>query len=545
MRSILIIAVLLIFVCSGHAAIIRVPDDYPLIQQAIDAAKDGDEVHVSTGTYVEQIDFKGKAILVKALDGPEATIIDGGGAAQWAVVRFSSDEDKSSVLEGFTIRNSKYVLWKGGGILCQGSSPKLIGNVITDNMAAFGGGICCDGASPHIKGNIIRNNVAYSHYSSRGGGIYCDNGSAPIIEDNLIVDNIAYWEGGGVFCENAYPFIRDNLIEGNTKNGIYSVIHSSPEIWNNTIRGHEYAGIHCEISSPTIFGNIITENGHGIYCSTQAAPLISSNMISSNEALRGGGISCVDHSNPFIVNTTIYSNSASEMGGGLYCYDHSWPEILNTIFWGNDAPAGPEIAVFGSPSPSVLSIDYSDVQGGQGSIKIYPDSVLFWGDNMIDADPLFASSGEGDLHILYDSPCRNKGTKFGAWIPDEDFEGDHRGYPDPDIGADEFHNHLYLMGESVPGGEVAANVIGNPGTSPVALMIGTGILQTPHVTPWGLFHLAEPWNLVPLPSMPAQGLLSLPATIPLEPPAPYDIPMQALIGLYPGSLTNLGVLEIR
>ncbi|MHC4945332.1 MAG: hypothetical protein ACYTG7_20140 [Planctomycetota bacterium] len=29
------------------------------------------------------------------------------------------------------------------------------------------------------------------------------------------------------------------------------------------------------------------------------------------------------------------------------------------------------------------------------------------------------------------------------------------------------------------------------------------------------------------------------------PPAPYDLPMQALIGLDPDSLTNLWVLEVR
>jgi hypothetical protein len=33
--------------------------------------------------------------------------------------------------------------------------------------------------------------------------------------------------------------------------------------------------------------------------------------------------------------------------------------------------------------------------------------------------------------------------------------------------------------------------------------------------------------------------------IPSTPPAPYDIPMQALIGLDPDSLTNLEVLEVR
>jgi hypothetical protein len=45
--------------------------------------------------------------------------------------------------------------------------------------------------------------------------------------------------------------------------------------------------------------------------------------------------------------------------------------------------------------------------------------------------------------------------------------------------------------------------------------------------------------------IPGDGVLVLPATIPATPPAPYDLPMQALIGLNPDSLTNLFVLEVR
>ncbi|MHC4869856.1 MAG: hypothetical protein ACYTE2_09290 [Planctomycetota bacterium] len=80
-----------------------VPEEYPTIQQAIDASDDGDVVIVAPGTYYETIDFLGKAILVRSEQGPEATVIDAGGLGD-AVASFSSGEGLDSVLEGFELR---------------------------------------------------------------------------------------------------------------------------------------------------------------------------------------------------------------------------------------------------------------------------------------------------------------------------------------------------------------------------------------------------------------------------------------------------------
>src|SRR5579864_9486179 len=94
---------LLFAVFSASANTIHVPGDQATIQAAIDAAVNGDTVLVSDGTYTENIDFKGKAITVKSLNGASVTIIDGN--AVNTVVTFQSQETAASVLDGFTIRN--------------------------------------------------------------------------------------------------------------------------------------------------------------------------------------------------------------------------------------------------------------------------------------------------------------------------------------------------------------------------------------------------------------------------------------------------------
>src|SRR5262245_6343566 len=78
----------------------RVPADFPTIQVAIDRSVDGDVVIVASGTYRENIDFRGKRITIQSESGPEVTIIDGGRSG--TVVRFVTREDGNSVLKGFT-----------------------------------------------------------------------------------------------------------------------------------------------------------------------------------------------------------------------------------------------------------------------------------------------------------------------------------------------------------------------------------------------------------------------------------------------------------
>ena len=50
--------------------------DFASIQDAIDAAADGDEVHLSAGTFYEPFDFSGKSLNIVG-KGFEVTWIDG------------------------------------------------------------------------------------------------------------------------------------------------------------------------------------------------------------------------------------------------------------------------------------------------------------------------------------------------------------------------------------------------------------------------------------------------------------------------------------
>ena len=135
---IILIHALILSPCPASGDTIHVPEDQPTIQAGIDAAVDGDLVLVAPGTYVENIDFLGKAIAVQSEDGADVTIIDGN--QEGSVVIFISGETEYSSILGFTISNGNgspygYSKYSGDELLFQ---TKIQGSYISNTVWAMG-----------------------------------------------------------------------------------------------------------------------------------------------------------------------------------------------------------------------------------------------------------------------------------------------------------------------------------------------------------------------------------------------------------------------
>lgn len=232
MRVLLSSAVLFAIPVIGSAGTIYVPDDHATIQAAIVAAVDDDVVIVRPGTYFENIDLLGKAITLRSEHGPVVTSIDGNQAG--TVVSFQSGEGPSTILQGFTITNG-LATQSAGGILCDASSPTILGNVVEWNTVLStysqgGAGILCIGASPRLFDNIIQYNETHGQCPGQwpcngpGGGISVWGG-APTIMGNLVLHNWGGREGGGLYLDNCSVLLRNNLIAWNAASfggGIYA-----------------------------------------------------------------------------------------------------------------------------------------------------------------------------------------------------------------------------------------------------------------------------------------------------------------------------------
>ncbi len=269
MKNIIIISIVLVtpFMLLAQGNRINVPDDFSKIQEAINSSADGDTIIVAPGTYYENLNFRGKNILLSShylfdedVSFINTTIINGSNPQfpdTASVVIFLSNEKNTAILQGFTITGGK--------------GSKILDRDI-NQIVRSGGGIIIDHSSPTIRHNIIAYNGTINSSGFAGGGGIAAHRSSAIISNNIIYKNNAQ-DGGGVILGHSGTLFRNNIIAYNT-------------------------------TFPTNFG------GGGVFIHGEQGRFIN-NSLAFNHSNKGGGIATHDGDNPTvnIENCIIYGNT--------------------------------------------------------------------------------------------------------------------------------------------------------------------------------------------------------------------------------------------
>lgn len=330
------------------------------IQDALDKATVGDTVNVAEGTYTDSVGTVAQIIQdVRLLGGwddsfslrdPVAhpAVLDAQGKGPVVVISGPVGLDPiSPVVEGFVLTNGNGTGVAGciapgaegcgGGIFGANTTPYILNNVISDNVATskgtgYGGGIFLQGAfeAGTIEGNIIvRNKATISStavISGWGGGI-CLYYNAPMVYDNLIQDNIAsaargWGYGGGVLLYRSTSQVISNVVVNNIAStaatgersgwgggiSVFVVLNDGSSIIDNVVRdntaslaGHGWGGgIQVASSNVLVSGNRIIGNVAG----------------ASTDRGDGGGI-YARYGTWTIRDNQILSNTATTMGTGF------------------------------------------------------------------------------------------------------------------------------------------------------------------------------------------------------------------------------------
>lgn len=271
MRFSTLLSLLLFSIVLTHAAILEVPSVYSTIQEGILASENGDTVLVAEGEYFENIDFRGRSIVVGSMfvidsdiEHVPNTIINGSqpvDADTGSVVRIINGEDSTTALVGFTItggtgtrfrdQSDQQFYVEGGGVLVENSdvliaynfimyneatrdpdatvssggggirygycAPRIHNNVIMYNTGRYGAGIVSFFADGDLQHNVLANNEGGQDYG--GGGLWIGGaGHSTSVVNCNITGNASALSGGGIRLFAGTLNAHSNIIWGNRAN---------------------------------------------------------------------------------------------------------------------------------------------------------------------------------------------------------------------------------------------------------------------------------------------------------------------------------------
>ena len=197
---------------------------YDYIRHAISEADPNDQIVVEPGIYSENINFRGKHLILSSADPNDpdivaATVINGHGNE---AVTFSSGESADCVLIGFTITDAN------NGIYCSDASPTIVNCSITGNSGA--GIKSSNSSNPTILNCGINNNA--------GSGIemWKQTKGRYIFYNYATITNCVIAENGQHGIAGGIPTITNCTIIANNLCGISSfepIVINSIVYYNN------------------------------------------------------------------------------------------------------------------------------------------------------------------------------------------------------------------------------------------------------------------------------------------------------------------------
>jgi len=264
--------------------------DYTSIQDAVDAASDGDTIKVWAGTYTENVDVN-KSVNLRGA-GADVTVVNA--LNDDFVISVTADNVNIS---GFTVMGGNGSSGWAGIKIENSDYSRIFDNLFTSNYNGF--------YSIRSNHNKITNNI---FYQNSNGIFLAEFTDFTVIRNNNVSGN--KWSGI-VVCSNNNT-ILDNIIQDNERaiglsSANYNLIYNNTIInnsrWDGAILLESSFGVSSNFNN--ISYNKFNKNRESIYISLSHYNIVSHNIINSSQ---NRGIVLYAANNSFLTNNDITFN---------------------------------------------------------------------------------------------------------------------------------------------------------------------------------------------------------------------------------------------
>ena len=352
--------------CDGTADWgVRVGTDYVTIQEAIDAAGDGETVCIPAGTYYENLSWSSDVSLDGA--GDHVTIIDGGGAGSVLTITGGEASVQHLTIQGGDAAQGagiyaydatlevRYVgiytngcsdaTCEGTGVYVHGGDVVLFDTIPSSNqqsgtMLNRGAGVYVEDATIWLQGFVANGNVQDTAPTSEGTGIYITGSDAQIYScdsDNNVLTTAGVVQearGAGLYIADSSLTVADLYmgddtvtVDGTTNTVEGGVLFAS----NSDIEGSSVNVTQASVTSDggttmiwgagaALLGGTYTVEDGTLWRILTSAP-------SGYATLRGGGVYASDGASLDLTRALIDDNEGAvdeAYGGGVYLASNTW-----------------------------------------------------------------------------------------------------------------------------------------------------------------------------------------------------------------------------